>query len=622
MYKFKFADIGEGLHEGNVAEVYVKVGQEVKEGDSLFSVETDKMTSDIPSPKTGKIAQILLEEGKTIHVGDVIFVIDDGSGGSLEEAAPAPAAEPESAPAVVGNISVSNEIKPTTGLSFGSKKATSETASAPVSTEVETAAASNKEAGKAYTGSVEKEYDVIIIGAGPGGYLAAEESSKLGFKTLVIEKEFWGGVCLNIGCIPTKALLNSTHHLEAITSAEEVGVVFKNKVSEKDIDFAKSWVGIQAKKDQVVTKIVGGVKMLLKAAKVDTIEAEAKFVGAHEVEALGKVYRGKRIVLATGSISRKLTLPGFEEGYKSGKVITSRSAINMTEYPKALTIVGAGVIGLEMAQVYASAGVDVTVVQNSAEVLNPKIAKSIKDALVKKLTDKYGVKFIFNAAVKEFKNSKLVIEVEGKTQELAADKTLVSIGRVTVPLNAKDMGVKFKDNGVIEVDENNETNVKDFYAIGDVNARNMLAHAAYSQAQELVRYFAGHKHIYEKHEIPAAIYTSPEIATVGLAHHEAVEKGYKVTVAKYGYAHLGRAIATAKETGVAEIYVNEEDGRILGAQIFGANASDFISEITLAMDNEITIFEIAATVHPHPSYAEILWEAARGAVLKLEKARS
>lgn len=592
MHRFKFSDIGEGLHTGTVAEVYKKVGDKVEEGDSLFSVETDKMTSDIPSPAAGVITEVLLDVGKVIHVGDVVYVIDTGGKAPTADtgATPAPAAKAE-AP--------KEQPKPTPVAP------SAPVVSAPVSADA-----------VAYNGPVEKEYDLIVIGAGPAGYLCAEEASKLGMKTLIVEKEFWGGVCLNIGCIPTKALLNSTSHLHVVKDAEKLGVVFKSKPA--DVDFKKSWTAIQDKKDAVVSKIVGGVKMLLKAAKVDAIEAVANFVGSKEIEVQGKVYRGKNVVLATGSVSRRLTLPGFEAGYKSGLVITSRHAIHMRDYPKHLIIIGAGVIGIEMAQVYASAGVKVTVVQNTNEILNPKVAVVIKNAIVKKFKENYGVEFIFNADIKELKNDKLHIEVDGKPMQLQADKILVSIGRKTVTLGAQNYGVQLDERGVIKVDSTYQSSIPGLYAIGDVNAINMLAHAAYGQAQELVRTLTNHQQIIAKKSVPAAIYTSPEIAMVGLSEADAKAQGFTVLPAKFSYGHLGRAIATGKEEGLIEIYVNKENGAILGCQIFGANASDFISEITMAIDNELTIFEIASTIHPHPSYSEIIWEAARGAVLKLE----
>ncbi|WP_424991517.1 dihydrolipoyl dehydrogenase [Mycoplasma testudineum] len=456
----------------------------------------------------------------------------------------------------------------------------------------------------------------MVVGAGPAGYLAAEEAGKYGLKTLIVEKEFWGGVCLNIGCIPTKALLNSTHYLQATQEAQEVGVVYKN--ANIEIDYKKSWKAIQAKKDAVVKQIVGGVKLLLKQPNIKVIEGTAEFVAAKAIKVDGKVYSAKNVILATGSVSRKLNLPGFDKAYEKGIAITSRSAINMQDYPSSLNIIGAGVIGLEMAQVYSTAGVKVNVIQNTDSILTDGISLAIRKALITRL-EKDGVKFYFNSQVKEMKGKKLLFESNGEAKELEADYTLVSVGRVTVSLGVDKFGIKFDERGVIQVDDNFETNIAGFYAVGDVNAQKMLAHVAYSQAQEVVNRINGISHVYPKKNVPAVIYTNPEISFVGLTHKEAVDAGYKVVIGKYSYAHLGRAIATGKNEGFIEIYVDSETGKILGSQIFGANISDFIAEITLAMDNEITIYEIASTIHPHPSYAEIIWEAARGVVLKLHK---
>ncbi|UUD37226.1 pyruvate dehydrogenase E2 component [Mycoplasmopsis californica] len=615
-YEFKFADIGEGLHEGVVAEIYKKENDKVNEGDSLFSVETDKVTSDIPSPVSGTIKKVLMNKGDTIHVGQVIYHIDDGKKHENAAVTKSQTAGESGGASVVGEVKVSDELFDLSVLSAPAKKFVQ---SAPVANEVNPQETDSYvgEPGKAYTGAVEKEYDVIVVGSGPGGYLAAEESGKQGLKTLIIEKEHWGGVCLNVGCIPTKELLKSSEVIDYINHAPEYGIAGNFK--DLKIDADKTWKGMHSKKKAVVDKISASVKNLMKMSKCDIIEGEATFVGSHEVKVNGKVYRAKNLIIATGSVNRLLNLKGFDKGYKTGKIITSRQAINYDKkLPKSLTIIGGGVIGVEFAQVYATAGTKVTILQNADRLLptlDAEIVKVLEQSLIER-----KVKILYNVDTKEFneKTSELIYEIDGKKQKIKSDVILTSIGRVPVSLGLAEAGFKLGSRGELIVDEHQKTNVAGVYGIGDVTNQNMLAHVAYKHALVAVDNILGRKNVKTSLKAtPGCIYTHPEIATVGLTEQEAKKQGYKAFSSKYAFEYLGKGLAAHATQGFIKLVVDEEFGEVLGCHIIGAHATDFISEIALAIELEATVFELTNTIHPHPTFAEIIWEAARSAALKL-----
>lgn len=615
MYKFKFADIGEGLHEGVVGEIYHKEGDMVKEGDSLFSVETDKITTDIPSPKTGKIVKILMAAGDTIHVGQEIYHIDDGSGDSAEaESTPAPAATEQKAEApaeagasVVGEVKVSNDL-----LDFSSWATTPSTpkAEAAPAAKVEAAPAKTSQIQDSYSGKVDEEFDAIVIGSGPGGYLAASEIGAQGLKVLIVEKEYWGGVCLNVGCIPTKALLKTSEVAHYVAHAEEYGLEGKSSLK-------PNWKKMHERKAQVVGKLVEGVKAIVRGAKAKSVEGTAKFLSAKTIEVDGKVYRGKYMVLANGSTDRKLDLPGFADGYASGAVLTSKEAINLADKPKSLVIVGGGVIGVEFAQVFASAGVQVTILQNLDRVL-ANLDADISKEITTKLKE-LGVEIITNSQVVAYEKGQVVYQVGSEQHKIKAEKTLVSVGRIPNSQGLAEVGLKLGQRQEVVVDEYCQTNVEGVYAIGDIVGQAMLAHVAYRHAVITASHIAGKADKYIDKTVPSCIYTSPEIASVGLTEAQAKEKGFDFVVGKMAFAHIGKAIAGGNTTGFAKLIVDKQYGEIIGAHIVGANATDMISEIIVAMDVETTVYEIAAAIHPHPTYSEIIWEAARNAVVKLEK---
>ncbi|MEE3928614.1 dihydrolipoyl dehydrogenase, partial [Mycoplasmopsis ciconiae] len=570
--------------------------------------------SDIPSPVTGVIKKIMMATGDVIHVGQDIFVIDDGK---VHNNAPAPVQKEEAA-SVVGEVTVNNDL-----IDFSSLGAVAPSVSNSTSTpqaKEEKVSEQQFEEGKVYTGAIEKEYDVIVVGSGPGGYLAAEEAGKSGLKTLIVEKWAWGGVCLNTGCIPTKALLKSTEMIHEMKHMETYGLV--GNFDKLKLDNLKTWKNMHTRKEGVVNQVASSVKMLMKSSKCDILEAEAKFVGAREIEVEGKVYRAKNMIIATGSRPKKLDMiPGFKEGYESGKIVTSREAINYKDHlPKSLAIIGGGVIGVEFAQVFALSGTQVTVFQNTERILPMADAEVSKEAA--KALEKMGVKFVYNAQTSKFEKDTLFYTVDGKEESLKVELVLTATGRAANVEGLEEVGVKVEPRVGVKVDEHQRTNVRNVYAIGDVTGQNMLAHVAYAHAMVAVNDILGNqnKNKYHPKGVPGCIYTSPEIAFIGLTEAEAKAQGKDVFSSKYLFSYLGKAIATTHTEGFVKLVVDKEFGEILGASIVGANATDYIAEIGLAMEQEVTVHELAHTIHPHPTYNEILWEAARSAALKLDMA--
>ncbi|EFF41874.1 dihydrolipoyl dehydrogenase [Mycoplasmopsis alligatoris] len=617
-YSFKFADIGEGLHEGNVAQIFFKEGDKVNEGDSLFSVETDKVTSDIPSPVTGTIKSILMKEGETIHVGQEIFLIDDGK--SYASSAPAAKNDSSEAASVVGEMKVNNDL-----IDFSAFAAAPAVSEAPkVESPQMTTPQSNTtksayvgEEGKVYTGSIKEEYDVIVIGSGPGGYLAAEEAGKSGLKTMIIERWKWGGVCLNTGCIPTKALLKSTEAIHELKHSKVYGVVAN--FDDLKIDYEKTWTNIHERKDNVVNKVANGVKMLMKSSKVKTIEGEAHFVGAREIEVNGDVYRTKNVIIATGSRAKRLDMiEGFAEGYESGQVITSKKAINHSvNLPKTIVIIGGGVIGVEFAQIFALSGTKVTLLQNSDRILpmaDPDVSKEASKGL-----EAMGVKILYNVQTNKLVKKELHYTHDGKEHKVKPELILTATGRGPVSAGLAEVGVKLGKIGEVLVDKHQRTNVRGVYAIGDVTGQNMLAHVAYAHALAAIFTILGDKEKskYDPKGVPGCIYISPEISFIGKTESEAKAEGRDVFSSKYLFDYLGKSVATTNTQGFIKLVVDKEYGEILGASIVGPNSTDYISQIGMAMDQEISVHEIAHTIHPHPTYNEIIWEAARSASLKL-----
>ena len=454
-------------------------------------------------------------------------------------------------------------------------------------------------------------YDLIIIGAGPGGYEVAVEAAHKGLQVLVIEKQALGGTCLNEGCIPTKCLCHSAEVLDEVKESAVLGV----NAGEISFDINAA----MTRKNAVLDGLRAGIAGLMKTPGITLVEGEAKFVpgDAHKVvvtpltgETEGATYEGKAVFIAVGSVTKFLPIPGNH----SSRVVTSKEMLQLTEVPKRLAIIGGGVIGLEFAAIYNSFGSEVTVVEYCKEILpafDRDLAKRLRTSLKKK-----GITFEVGAAVTEVRDgeteSVVVYDQKGKTKEVLADVVLMAVGRGAnvAALNLEEAGIEFTPRGII-VDENMQTNVPGIYAVGDVNGLCQLAHAATFQSYRALNHVLGEQDHIRLDIIPAAVFTTPEAAMVGLTEEACEAKGIAYKTLKSMYRANGRALSMAAEDGLVKILVGE-DGTILGAHILGAHASDMIHEIAVLMNKDAHIADLADMVHAHPSLSEIILAAARG----------
>lgn len=449
-----------------------------------------------------------------------------------------------------------------------------------------------------------KSYDLIVIGSGPGGYVAAEHAGKHGLSTLCIESANYGGVCLNKGCIPTKALLNCSKIQQYVLKASEFGVEGIDKSA-----ITLDWDKIINRKNDVVKKLQLGVQGILKSAKVDSIVGEAKIVDQNTVSVNGELINFKDLIVATGSTPRKLNLPGFDIGYQEGKIITSDEALNLPRIPSKFTVIGGGVIGVEFAILFKEFGCDVTILQGVdriLEVLDKDISLEVSKLLLSK-----GVKIETSVNIKRYENGQVVYEKDGHEFKNDFDYCLVSVGRTPTSDIVKPLNIELAPNGSIITNEKMETSVKHIYAIGDCTSKVMLAHSAYKNAVVAVDNILNKPSKMDLLKIPSCIYTHPQVASVGYTEEQLKDKGIKYFASKFQYSHLGKALADGKTFGFIKILVAQETGEILGCHIVGEQSSNYISEIALAMETECTINSIASTIHPHPTYAEIIWEVAR-----------
>jgi len=458
-------------------------------------------------------------------------------------------------------------------------------------------------------GEFTTEVDTLVIGAGPGGYVAAIRAAQLGQKVVIVEKEHFGGVCLNVGCIPSKALISASHRYLHAKESEDMGVKAENVT----LDFGK----VQEWKNSVVNKLTGGVKSLLKANKVEMVEGEALFVSPTEVRVNhgyeSQRYKFNNCIIATGS--RPIEIPSFKW---SDRVLSSTGALALQEVPNKLVVIGGGYIGIELGNAFAGFGTQVTILEGSKSIL-PSFDKKMT-ALVRKSLKKKNVEIFTEAmaqGVEENENGVVVkATVGGEEKTFEADYVLVTVGRRpnTDELGLDLAGVETTERGLIKVDKQGRTNVEHIYAIGDVVSGPALAHKASYEGKVAAEAIAGHKVEVDYQCIPAVVFSDPELATVGLSEEEAKEQGYDVTVAQFPFAANGRALSLNDTDGFMRLVTRKEDGLILGAQIAGPGASDMIAEMGLAIEAGMTAEDIALTIHAHPTLGEIAMETAEVAL--------
>ncbi|MFC0470586.1 dihydrolipoyl dehydrogenase [Halalkalibacter kiskunsagensis] len=458
-------------------------------------------------------------------------------------------------------------------------------------------------------GDFANEVDTLVIGSGPGGYVAAIRAAQLGQKVTIVEKGEMGGVCLNVGCIPSKALIAAGHRYHNAKHSEDMGII----AEQVSINFEK----VQEWKASVVKKLTGGVEGLLKGNKVEIVRGEAYFASENSVrimdEKSAQTYNFKHCIIATGS--RPIEIPAFKY---TDRVINSTGALALKEVPKKMVVIGGGYIGIELAGAYSNMGTEVVVLEGSKQILGGFEKQMAK--LVERRLKKNGVEFKMEAMAKGVEESesgvKVTAEVKGKEEVFEADYCLVTVGRKpnTDELGLEQIGVELNDRGVVKIDKQCRTSVSNIFAIGDVVEGPPLAHKASYEGKIAAEAIAGEKSEVDYLAIPAVVFSDPELASVGYTEAEAKEAGFDVVASKFPFAANGRALSLNETDGFMKLITRKDDGLVVGAQIAGPNASDMIAELGLAIETGMTAEDIALTIHAHPSLGEITMEAAEVAL--------
>ena len=448
-----------------------------------------------------------------------------------------------------------------------------------------------------------KEYDIAVIGGGPGGYVAAIRASQLGAKVALVEKDRLGGTCLNRGCIPTKALVKSAETLVEVKRAGEFGI----NVALQGIDFAK----VMARKKSVVDTLVNGVGSLMKSGKIDVYHGAARLLSPRSIKVNDQDLTAKKVIIATGSISSTIPVPGID----LPGVLTSDTILELDHLPASLAVIGGGVIGMEFANIFAVLGSKVTVIEMLPQIL-PPVDEEIARRYAQ-IARTQGIDINVSSTVKEIKQAGPGLEVMFDTakgpQQVQAEKALLSVGRwpYTGGLELEKLGIKM-NRRAIAVNSRMETSVEGVYAIGDVIGGIMLAHVASYEGEIAVDNALGHPNEADYRSVPNCIFTLPEIAGVGLTEKEAKDKGLAYKVSKFPFTALGRAHSMGETAGLVKMVCEAEGGKILGIHILGPHATDMIAEGALAIQFDGTAKDIAYTIHAHPTLPEAVFEAALG----------
>ena len=549
---------GIDMTEGEIVEWKKKVGEPVKQGEILLEIMTDKTNMELEAEEDGYLIAILKEAGETVPVTEVI-----------------------------GYLGAEGENAPTGGVSETKSE------EAP---KVEEEPKEVKETPKPKKS--DSAYDVVVIGGGPAGYVAAIKAAQVGGKVAIVEKSELGGTCLNRGCIPTKAYLHNAEIIEGVKHAAGRGIMIENPNFTVDMD---KDLGMKSK---VVKKLVGGVGAILKSNGVDVFKGVGTITKDKNVLVNGeKLVETDKIIFAGGSKVSRINIPGMD----SKLVMTSDDILELNEVPETLAVIGGGVVGVELGQAFSTFGSKVTVVEMMDRIvpgMDAEVSNTLRTALEKK-----GMTIMTSTKLQEIveKDGKLHIKLEGK-EDLVVDRALLSIGRVP---DLEGIGeVEFElERGRIKVDEFMETSVKGIYAPGDINGTKMLAHAAFRMGEVAAENAVnGNHHVAKLDLTPAAIYTMPEVAMVGLTEEQAREK-YDISVGKFSFAANGRAIASDEDFGFIKVIADKKYGEILGVHIIGPAAAEIINEASSIMEMEITVEEMLKTIHGHPTYSEVMYEA-------------
>ncbi|KFN42507.1 dihydrolipoyl dehydrogenase [Arenimonas oryziterrae] len=573
--EIKVPDIG-GMKAVPVIELLVKPGETIRKDQGLVTLESDKATMEVPSTAAGVLKELKVKIGDEVSEGQVIAILESADAAASPPSPPGRGTEGEGAS--IAKSPASGTPSPPAPLprGEGSRKA-------------------------------DIECQLVVLGAGPGGYTAAFRAADLGLDVVLIERYAQlGGVCLNVGCIPSKALLHAAEVIEEAKHAADYGVSF----GAAKIDLDK----LRAHKDKVVGQLTGGLAGMAKARKVRTVTGKGQFVSANEIEietAEGKkLLRFGQCIIAAGS--QPVKLPGFP--WDDARVMDSTDALLLADIPKQLLVVGGGIIGLEMACVYSALGSTVTVVEFMPQLMpgtDPDLVKPLADLLKKRGV---AVHLATKVAKVEAKKDALHASFEGDKAPANTkyDRVLVSVGRSPNggKIGAENAGVQVSDRGFIAVDRQMRTNVPHIFAIGDLIGQPMLAHKATHEGKLAAEVAAGEKREWVARVIPSVAYTNPEVAWVGVTETEAKAKGLAVGVAKFPWAASGRAIGLGRTEGFTKLIFDEASHRIIGGGIVGVHAGDLITEVALAIEMGCEAGDIGHTIHPHPTLSESVGMAA------------
>ncbi|MBD8656952.1 dihydrolipoyl dehydrogenase [Oxalobacteraceae sp. CFBP 13730] len=588
----KVPNIGD-FKDVEVIELMVKAGDTIKVDQSLVTVESDKASMEIPSTHAGVVQSITVKVGDKINEGTLLLTVEEGAAAAPAAAAPAPAAEAKPAD------------KP------ADKPAAPTESQAPAKPAPAPAPAGPAPTPSSYTGQVDIECDMMVLGAGPGGYSAAFRAADLGMNTVLVEKyATLGGVCLNVGCIPSKALLHVASVMDETAHMADLGVAFAKP--EVDIDKLRGY------KDGVIKKMTGGLAFMAKARKVNTVQGVGAFLSPNHIEVTAadggkKVIAFKKAVIAAGSSVVKL--PFVPE---DPRIVDSTGALELRQVPKKMLVIGGGIIGLEMATVYSTLGARIDVV----EMMDGLMQGADREAV--KVWQKYNAHRFDNIMLK----TKTVgvealpegIKVTFEAAEAGAtapepqlyDLVLVAVGRSPngKKVAADKAGVTVSDRGFIAVDSQMRTNVPHIFAIGDLVGQPMLAHKAVHEAHVAAEAAFEKKTHFDAKVIPSVAYTDPEVAWVGLTEDEAKQQGIKVEKGHFPWNASGRAVANGRDEGFTKLLFDAETHRIIGGTIVGTHAGDMIGEIALAIEMGADGVDIGKTIHPHPTLGESIGMAA------------
>ena len=570
-------DIGD-FKQVEVIEVLVKAGDTIAKEQSLITVESDKASMEIPSSAAGIVKELRIKVGDKVSKGSAVLL--------LEPAAAAAAAEAPAAAAAASTAPQNSRSAPDAEAAPGADGATPDI-----------------------------ECDVLVIGAGPGGYSAAFRAADLGQKTVLVERyATLGGVCLNVGCIPSKALLHVAAVMDEASHFAQIGVDFGKAVLDLD--------KLRAHKAKVVGKLTGGLNTMAKARKVTVLRGVAAFIGPHRVQVSTtagdgrdvsgekKVVRFAKAIIAAGSEAVKLPFTPDDP-----RIVDSTGALHLNAVPKRMLVIGGGIIGLEMATVYSTLGARIEVVEMLDVLMNGADRDLVR--VWQKFNDKRFDKVMLKTKTVsvEAKADGILVKLEGQQAPSEAqlyDLVLVSVGRAPngKTIGADAAGVNVTERGFVEVDRQMRTNVPHIFAIGDIVGNPMLAHKAVHEGHVAAEVAAGEKSYFDARVIPSVAYTDPEIAWAGITEDEAKTQGIKVKVGKFPWQASGRAIANGRDEGFTKLIFDEVTHRIIGGGIVGTHAGDLISEVALAIEMGADAVDIGKTIHPHPTLGESIGMAA------------